>query len=128
MRIALGILMGLHGIAHLVGFVGSWQLAGAASNIPYKTTLLSGRLHFGGAGVRAMGMFWLITAVVFLSVAVGALTSQSWWILGALGVLVFSLVLCIVALPETRIGIGVNLALLGLLLAGQSAQMFAPTP
>jgi hypothetical protein len=128
MRIALAVLMTLHGIAHLVGFVGSWQLVGAESNIPYKTTLLSGRLRLSGAGVRAMGMFWLSTAVAFVLAALGALMNQPWWITGAFGTMLFSLMLCIVALPETRIGIGVNLLLLGLLLVGQSAELFVPTP
>ena len=128
MRIALAFLMTLHGIAHLVGFVGSWQLAGPESDIPYKTTLLSGRLHLGGAGVRAMGMFWLFAAVAFMLAAVGALTNQAWWILGAFGTALFSLMLCIVALPETRVGIGVNLVLLALLLVGQSARLFPTMP
>jgi hypothetical protein len=128
MRVALAVLMTLYGIGHLVGFVGSWQLVGPERNIPYRTTLLSGRLHLGGAGVRAMGMFWLFAAVAFVTVAAGALTNQRWWILGASGSSLFSLVLCIVALPETRVGIGVNFLLLALLLVGQGAQLFAPTP
>jgi hypothetical protein len=128
MRFALAVLMGLHGVAHLVGFVGAWQLAGPESTIRYRTTLLSGRLRLGGAGVRAMGMFWLIAAVAFVLVASAALLNQPWWILGAFGTALFSLMLCIVALPETRIGIGVNFLLLGLLLVGQNAELFATRP
>jgi hypothetical protein len=128
MRIALAVLMALHGVAHLVGFVGSWQLAGPDSNIPYKTTILAGRLDLGGPGVRAMGVFWLVTAIAFMLTSVGALTTHPWWIVAALGVTLFSLTLCIVGLPETRIGIAVNLLILAMLLAGQRFRMFAAVP
>ena len=124
MRIALAVLLALHGVAHLVGFVGSWQLAGPDSSIPYKTTILSGRLNIGGPGVRAMGVFWLLTAVAFVLTAVGALTSHPWWTIAALSVTLFSLTLCIVALPETRIGVAVNVFILAALLFGQQVRVF----
>ena len=128
MRIALAVLMALHGVAHLVGFVGSWQLAGPDGTIAHKTTLLAGKMALNGAGVRAMGIFWLLTAVAFLLAAVAALTNEGWWILAAFGVTLFSLLLCIIALPETRIGIAVNVLLLAMLLAGQRAELLTATP
>jgi hypothetical protein len=125
MRIALAVLMALHGAAHLVGFVGSWQLAGADSKTPYKATLLARKLDLGGVGVRAMGVFWLLTALAFMVAAAGAFTNQSWWLLTTLGVALFSLTLCITALPETRIGIAVNLLLMAALLLGQWAELLS---
>ena len=75
-----------------------------------------------------MGIFWLLTAVAFLLAAVAALTNEGWWILAAFGVTLFSLLLCIIALPETRIGIAVNVLLLAMLLAGQRAELLTATP
>jgi hypothetical protein len=40
MRIALALLMTLHGVAHVVGFAAPWKLA--AEKLSYKTTVLSG--------------------------------------------------------------------------------------
>lgn len=128
MRIALAVLMALHGVAHLVGFVGSWQVAGPESSIPYKTTVLAGRLDIGGPGVRAMGLFWLLTAVAFLAASAGAAMNRPWWLLAAFGLALFSLLLCVVALPDSRIGIAVNLLILALLLAGQRAELFTAAP
>ena len=50
MRIALGIFLILHGVAHLPGFVVPWRLANI-KDVPYKTTLLSGRFDIGDAGI-----------------------------------------------------------------------------
>ena len=52
MRIALAILMALHGIAHVVGFLAPWQLT---EGMPYKTTVLAGRWDLGATGIRAVG-------------------------------------------------------------------------
>jgi hypothetical protein len=128
MRVALAILMALHGVAHLVGFIGSWQLAGSESTIPYKTTVLAGRLNLGGPGIRAMGVFWLLTAVGFWLAATGAFMNQSWWTLAALGVALFSLMLSIVGLPDSRIGVAVNLVILAALMVGQRAGLFTAAP
>lgn len=124
MRIALGLLMALHGAAHLVGFVGSWQLGGPDSSIAYKTTVLAGKLDIGQPGVRAMGIFWLLTAAAFWVASAGALMDRPWWLLAAFGVSLFSLLLCVVALPDSRIGIAVNLLIIALLLGGQKAELF----
>lgn len=128
MRIAIAILMALHGVAHLVGFVGSWQLTGPNGSIPDKTTLLAGKLALDGSGVRTMGIFWLLTAVAYWVASVAALMNLQWWMLAALGVTLFSLMLCIVALPETRIGVAVNLLILGALLVGERFEMFTTAP
>jgi hypothetical protein len=123
MRIALAILMVLHGIAHLVGFVGSWRTAGAATNPPLKPMLL-GSQGVDRSGVHTMGVFWLLTAVAFLLASAAAVLATPWWLLAAIGVSLFSLTLCIIALPETRVGIAVNLLLLAALLLGQRFRLF----
>jgi hypothetical protein len=118
MRIALGVLMLLHGIAHLPGFLGSWRLA-TLEGMPYKTTILSGRLDLGDAGIRVVGAAWLVVALGFGLAAVAALAGRAWWWPAALGVALASLCLSGLEWPEARIGVAVNLAILAALLASQ---------
>jgi len=61
MRILGGLFLGIHGFAHLVGFVVPWKLR-VPPDAPYKTTLLAGRIDIGDAAMRGMGLWWLATA------------------------------------------------------------------
>ena len=115
MRIALAILMALHGVAHLPGFVGSWRLA-VLEGVPYHTTLFGGALDVGDAGMRAVGVAWLLAALGFVAASAGAALDRAWWPPLALVVTLASLALCVAELPATRIGLPVNVALLVVLL------------
>src|SRR5262245_36004417 len=110
MRLALGVLMLMHGVAHMVGFAGAWKLK---AGIPYKTTILAGHLTLGDAGIRAFGIAWALVAVAFAVTGAAALSNRSWWIPATLIVTVASLMLTLVETPEARIGTWVNVALLG---------------
>jgi hypothetical protein len=68
MRFALVMLMTLHGIAHLVGFVGSWWPA-ALRDYVYKTTVIGGLVDIGDGGIRLVGLAWLAAAIAFITVA-----------------------------------------------------------
>ena len=115
MRIALAVLMTLHGIAHLVGFAGAWQLS-AAANVPYRTTVLGGHVDLGAAGIRAIGLLWVMAALAFVTVSAGAVLHTEWWLGAAVLVALGSLALTILELPEARIGAMVNVVLLAILL------------
>ena len=117
MRIALALIMALHGIAHLVGFAVNWRLV-ASEELPYKTTILFGKVDLGTTGIRAVGTAWLLLAILFVAAAVGAAVRPSWWIGLAMSVVVASLVLSLAALPDTRIGVFVNALLLVALAVG----------
>lgn len=119
MRIVLAVLMALHGVAHLVGFVVPWRLAAPPAGVACKTTVLAGRLDLGDAGIRAVGVLWLLLAVAFWGAAAGALMSRSWWVPTAIGVAVASLVLSLVAWPDSRIGVPVNLVIMAALVLGR---------
>ena len=121
MRFALGLLMALHGFAHLVGMVVSWQLAPLEGAI-YKTTLLSGRVDVGDAGMRVMGALWLLTALGFAIASFATFTGRPWFVAAAIAVSVVSLALSIVALPDSRIGIAVNVLILAALGIGTFAR------
>ena len=118
MRIALAVLMMVHGIAHLVGFAGAWRLA--PDGIPYKTTVLAGHVDLGDVGIRAVGVLWLGLALGFAVTAVGIIGDRSWWPALAVGVTLASLLMCATEWPEARIGVAINVLILGVLAVGRS--------
>jgi hypothetical protein len=114
MRFALAWLMMLHGIAHLAGFAASFHLT-AATDLPYKTTILGGRVDLGG-GIRVMGVLWLALSAVFVVVAAGTALNTTWWVDAAGVTATMSLVMTLLEMPQGRIGVLVNLAILATLL------------
>jgi hypothetical protein len=117
MRLALAALMILHGIAHLVGFAGSWHLG----ELPYKTTVLGGRVDLGDTGIRAAGLLWLTAAMAFVVVGAGTALDYSWWAKAALYLTLASLALTIMEFPEAKLGLVVNLAILAVLVVSTRA-------
>ena len=113
MRIVLAMLMIVHGVAHLPGFVNEWRLADL-KGLPYRTTILGGRVDLGDAGIRVVGLLWLAAAVAFLVTGAAAAWNVSWWMRAGAGVAVGSLLLSLAELPEARVGVAVN----ALILAG----------
>jgi hypothetical protein len=123
MRIALGILFMLHGIAHLVGFVVPWRI-GTIEGATYTTRILSGRVDLGDAGIRAFGVLWLALAVGFAAAALGTWAAKSWWVPAAAVLSCVSLAASVLGWPDARIGVPVNLAILIILLLGTRLTWF----
>ena len=117
MRIALGILMALHGIAHVVGFVVPWQLMTPEAG-GYSTTILGGRIDLGSGGIRVLGLVWLTLAVGFLLAALGSWLGFGGWVRAAAVLAIVSLTLSVLGWPEAKIGVPVNLAILAALYVG----------
>lgn len=116
MRIALAVMLFGHGFAHLPGFIISWQLA-AFRELTYRTTLLGGRADVGSAGIRVVGVLWLLTAIALAVCAAAVLMQASWSMPATLSAVTFSLILCVAAWPDSRIGAFVDVALIISLLA-----------
>jgi hypothetical protein len=121
MRFVLAFVLAAHGVAHLVGFVSSWQLATLAE-LPYKTTIFSGRLDVGDAGIRVIGVLWLLGAVAFLVTAIALTTGMGWAGRLMLAAVIASALLCVAAWPDARLGLAVNLALALVLVFGARLQ------
>ena len=116
MRIALALLMGFHGLAHLAGFAGAWQIAPVG--YPYKTTILKGHVDLGNAGMRVIGTLWLLIGAVFAVAAIGTLMGVAWWPQLTLFIAVVSLLLSVAELPEARLGVAINIAIIAALIVG----------
>lgn len=116
-RLILSILLAGHGLIHILGFVVPWHLAKIEA-MAYKTTVLSGNWDVGDAGIRVIGVIWLLTAIGFIIAAVGLFTSSPWWQTFTLWVVLISLVLCILGWPDSKAGVMVNLIILAYLFIG----------
>jgi hypothetical protein len=55
----------------------SWRLATLAER-PYKATIFSGRLDVGDAGIRVIGVLWLLAALAFVVAAIALTTATEW--------------------------------------------------
>lgn len=55
---------------------------------------------------------------MFLAAGLSVWRRQAWWPSFAFGVTLFSLVLCVLGWPDSRIGVAVNVAILVLLALG----------
>lgn len=108
MRWIFGLLFFAHAVAHLPGFLVDLRVT-TFSELPYRTTILGGRIDLGDAGVRIMGWTWLGLAVTLAVVAVAIVMALPWWRPVAYVALGVSLVMCALALPETREGVFANL-------------------
>jgi hypothetical protein len=110
MRFVLAFLLAAHGIAHIPGFISSWKLATLAE-LPYKTTIFSGRLDVGDAGIRIIGVLWLVAALAFLVAAIALATATAWAGRFMSAAVLASALLCVAGWPDARMGLAVNLGL-----------------
>jgi hypothetical protein len=117
MRSVLAVLLVAHAVAHVVGFAVPWRLA-ISADVPYRTTIVNGLIDLGPAGIKAVGVIWLLVAVAFGTIGVGVLARTSWWYPVLLPLIGTSVVLCVLQWPDTRFGLLANGVILALLLVG----------
>lgn len=108
MRILLAVWFLAHGVAHLPGFLVSWQLR-AFSDLPFHTTIFADSVDIGTVGIRLIGVGWLLGAIAFAVLAAAAILRVSWWQEATYVVLGFSLALCVLGWPHSRIGVASNI-------------------
>jgi hypothetical protein len=123
LRVGLAGLMAIHGVAHWVGFAVPWRIL-QAEEMPYSTRVLGGRLDVGDAGIRVVGIAWLLLGIAFLVVAGAAWASRPDWPVLAAAASVVSIVMCVIGLPAARIGIRVNVVLLLIVSGGWMAGLW----
>ncbi len=110
-RMLLAIIIVLHGLVHLMGLV-SYLKLGEVQGLPYKTTVLDGRINLGNNGIGIYGGLWGVATLGFVFAAIGLLLNSSWWLPLLTTTAVFSLILTMVDLNVAMAGVVVNVALL----------------
>ena len=115
MRVLLAAWLLAHGVAHLPGFLVSWQLHDFP-DLPFHTTILADRVDIGAVGIRLIGAGWLLCAVAFSTLALAVLLRVVWWEKATYMVLAVSLILCVLSWPRARIGVASNIVVAVLLL------------
>jgi predicted cation transporter len=109
-RVIAGFLA-LHGFAHLVGFLAAWRL-GEYAGAPHATLILNGTLDVGDVGIRFVGVVWLVAGMAFFIATAAFWRAKPWAVAWTGGAVILSLVMCVIGLPASIIGLGVNTALL----------------
>ncbi|MBD3224280.1 MAG: hypothetical protein GF313_06085, partial [Caldithrix sp.] len=93
-RIVFGLIMLVHGLIHLMGFVKAFEFA----EISQLTSFIS----------RSRGMLWLLVALLFTAaVIVFVLKQDGWWMM-ALPAVVLSQILIILAWQDAKFGMIAN--------------------
>ncbi|NHN49303.1 ABC transporter permease [Halostella sp. JP-L12] len=111
LRYVIGLVLAAHGIVHLLGTAAYLQLA-RFPELPYKTTVLGGRLDLGPTGISVFGALWAVAAVGFVAAAVGLVADWRQWRPLLVGTTLLSLGLTVLDWPVAAAGVVVNLGIL----------------
>ena len=72
------LILALHGAIHLMGTVAYLRL-GTIEGLPYKTTVLGGRIDLGERGIGTFGALWSVPALAFVVAAAAILLGWEVW-------------------------------------------------
>jgi hypothetical protein len=98
MKILFAIILGVHGLIHLMGTAKAFGIA----EIPQLTQQIA----------RPLGILWLLAAALLLATAISLFTSpQWWWVVGA-GAIVVSQVAIVTSWNDVRYGTIANVIVL----------------
>jgi hypothetical protein len=117
-RIITAIVLILHGLIHLIGFVVNFKIA-EIEDIKHKTSVLAGKIEIGETGVRILGLAWLLIALAFVISAVALFYAPTWWWTYILVVTILSLIVTILGWPDAQFGAYLNIVILTLLFIGK---------
>ena|SRR5690349_21221457 len=117
MRYLLAVLLLVHGVAHLPGFLVAFGLA-SFPELPYRTTVF-GSLDVGTIGARAVGIGWLALSLSFIALAVVLARRPDATPMVLPAVLGTSALLCVAEWPEARMGFVVNSVIAALMVVAE---------
>jgi len=111
------IVVALHGLVHLLGTVAYLRIA-EIPELPYKTTLVGGRIEVGDLGMALFGLAWGVVGVAFVALAaaswVGWRGARTWLAVTAAA----SLILTLADLEVAALGAVIDVVILTALAAG----------
>jgi hypothetical protein len=111
LRYVIAAILLAHGIAHLPGFAVPWRLM-TSPEMPYTTTILSGRWDVGTIGIRVVGVAWLAASLIFVVAGVAYARNAPSSVPLIASIAVASLILSVLNWPQARVGVFINVALL----------------
>jgi Sec-independent protein secretion pathway component TatC len=115
--ILFALLLTLHGLIHLLGFVAYWPLKDVPE-LAYKTVFLNGRLDFGAGGTRLYSVLWLVASLGFIVAAVALFRGQAWGMPVLVVIAVLSGVITALDWNDAFRGTLIDAAILAVLLFG----------
>jgi hypothetical protein len=98
MRIAFALLIIVHGLIHILGFIKAFKIADVN--------------QLSQSSSKSMGMLWLFVAILFLTSAVLYLLKKDWWFFIAISAIVFSQILIIIYWKDAKFGSIANVIIL----------------
>ena len=105
------LILALHGAIHLMGTVAYLRL-GAIEGLPYKTTVLGGRIDLGERGIGAFGALWSVAALAFVVAAAAILLGWEVWGPVLLAAAIMSLLLAVLDWEVAFIGALVDIGII----------------
>ncbi|HEY1304289.1 MAG TPA: hypothetical protein VGF24_12100 [Vicinamibacterales bacterium] len=122
MRYLLAVLLLVHGVAHLPGFLVAYGKA-SFPEVPYRTTVF-GALDIGATGARAIGLAWLALSFSFVALAAVLALRLNVTPMMFPAVLGMSALLCAAEWPEARLGFVANTVIAALLVVAERYDAF----
>ena len=116
MLIVLALLVALHGLAHMVGFAAPFGYL----KDPLPPSPIIEHLGIGAPAMKALGVAWLVTMIVFVIASILLLRHSSRWPAVMLAGCVLSVFLTVIFLPYAKIGLVVDVALIAFVIANRS--------
>jgi hypothetical protein len=115
-RIVFAVFLFAHAIAHVPGFLVSWRLIANRPDLPYRTAIFGGAVHVGRAGMRVVGILWLVAGLGVALAAIELLRNAAvaWpavWAAAA-----FSAIMTIAGWPDSKTGVALNAVTFGALI------------
>ncbi len=107
----LAVFLALHGLAHAPGFTAGWKLT-QPEDMVYTTTVLWGNVDLGDVGIRIQALFWLPGIALFVLAAYALFNHRAWAIRMLAIASAYSLVICLINMPNAVVGLVINVLLL----------------
>lgn len=125
LSIAMVVLLGIHGLIHLMGFVAYWPL-NEVPELAYKMAFLGGRLELGANGTRLYSVLWLLAAIGFVAAGIALLADWQWGMPLLVAVTLLSLVITALDWVPAFRGALINVAILAVLLGSPQLAEILP--
>lgn len=122
--VVTAVLVILHGLVHLMGTAAYLKLA-QVPQIPYKTTVLGGRLDLGAVGTAVYGVLWGVAALGLAAAGIGFLAGSDWARALLLGMTLLSLALTVLDWKVAFAGAVIDIVILLVLLVGPRLALLA---